>query len=75
MFSISSDQTLLTSSRRGAVVEKICEYLVHKNTYDNAGPKDDVPEFTTRIPPEMALELYACPLSVMYLRTHLLHVV
>jgi transcription elongation factor B subunit 1 len=42
---------------RGAVVEKICEYLIHKNTYEHAGAKDDVPEFSNRIPPEMALEL------------------
>jgi transcription elongation factor B subunit 1 len=38
-------------------VEKICEYLVHRNAYENAGPKEEIPEFMTRIPPEMALEL------------------
>lgn len=42
---------------RGIVVEKLCEYLQYKYTYENAPPKEDVPEFTERIPPEVALEL------------------
>lgn len=42
---------------RGIVVEKLCEYLQFKSTYENAPPKDDIPDFTERIPPEVALEL------------------
>lgn len=38
-------------------MEKLCEYMAHKSTYEHAGPRDEVPEFTERIPPEIALEL------------------
>lgn len=49
---------------RGIVVEKLCEYLQYKHTYENAPVKEDVPEFTERIPPEVALELCVAPYSV-----------
>ena len=39
------------------MVEKLCEYLQYKSTYENAPPRDDIPDFTERIPPEVALEL------------------
>jgi hypothetical protein len=44
---------------RGAVVQKLCEYMAFRSCYENAGPKEDVPvmDFTERIPPEVALEL------------------
>lgn len=31
--------------------------MAHKATYEHAGPREDVPEFSERIPPEIALEL------------------
>ncbi|KAG6376589.1 hypothetical protein JVT61DRAFT_1570 [Boletus reticuloceps] len=42
------------------VVEKVCEYMSFKAHYEGPGSKEDVPinEFTERIPPEIALELY-----------------
>ncbi|KAI0794859.1 POZ domain-containing protein [Abortiporus biennis] len=42
-------------SERGAVVEKLCEYLAYKSLYE--GSKEEIPDFTERIPPEVALEL------------------
>ena len=42
---------------RGVVVEKLCEYLQYKATYEDAPRNDDIPDFTERIPPEVALEL------------------
>ena len=42
---------------RGVVVEKLCEYLQYKWTYEKASPKEDIPDFNERIPPEVALEL------------------
>ncbi|KII85435.1 hypothetical protein PLICRDRAFT_44738 [Plicaturopsis crispa FD-325 SS-3] len=46
-------------NERGAVVEKLCEYMAFKATYENAGPKEEVPvnEFMERLPPEVTLEL------------------
>ena len=47
---------------RGAVVEKVCEYMAFKTYYDNASANASVEipvnEFMERIPPEVALELY-----------------
>ncbi|KDQ11543.1 hypothetical protein BOTBODRAFT_35215 [Botryobasidium botryosum FD-172 SS1] len=42
---------------RGAVVEKAVEYLAYKAQYANAPQSVDIPDFTERIPPELALEL------------------
>ncbi|EKM48322.1 uncharacterized protein PHACADRAFT_167536 [Phanerochaete carnosa HHB-10118-sp] len=44
-------------NERGIIVEKLCEYLQYKHTYENALPRQDGPDFTERIPPEIALEL------------------
>ena len=41
---------------RGAVVEKLVEYLAHKSIYEKKAATD-VPDFTERIAPEIALEL------------------
>ena len=43
----------------GALVEKALEYMAFKKTYENLGPKEELPinEFMERIPPEVALEL------------------
>lgn len=45
------------------IVEKVCEYMSFKAHYEGAGSKDDIPinEFTERLPPEIALELYVLP--------------
>ncbi|KAF8548117.1 hypothetical protein OG21DRAFT_1423641 [Imleria badia] len=47
-------------SERAPVVEKVCEYMSFKAHYEGLGSKEDIPinEFTERIPPEIALELY-----------------
>ncbi|KAN0082760.1 BTB/POZ fold [Tylopilus felleus] len=47
-------------SERAAVVEKVCEYMSFKAHYECPGSKEEIPinEFTERIPPEIALELY-----------------
>lgn len=44
---------------RGAVVEKVCEYMAFKQYYSTAAPNVEIPvnEFMERIPPEVALEL------------------
>ena len=39
------------------VLEKVCEYLLFKQRYENADGKEVVPDFQERIPPEIALEL------------------
>ena len=44
------------ATARGAVVEKLVEYLAHKSIYEKKGATD-VPDFTERIAPEIALEL------------------
>lgn len=44
-------------ARRAVVTEKVMAYLVFKAEYDKAGPKDEVPDFGERIPPELALEM------------------
>jgi len=41
---------------RGAVVDKLVEYLAHKSIYEKK-TATDVPDFTERIAPEIALEL------------------
>jgi len=50
----------MITTLRGAVVEKVCEYMAFKTYYDNVGPNVEIPvnEFMERIPPEVALELY-----------------
>jgi hypothetical protein len=40
------------------VTEKFVEYLAYKATYENASPNEEIPEFSERIDPEIALELY-----------------
>ena len=42
---------------RGVIVEKLCEYLTFKTLYEKAPPKEDIPDFTERLAPEIALEL------------------
>lgn len=44
------------ATTRGAVVDKLVEYLAHKSVYEKKGATD-VPDFTERIAPEIALEL------------------
>jgi len=46
-------------TERGAVVEKVCEYMAFKAYYMSAAPNTEIPvnEFMERIPPEVALEL------------------
>ncbi|KAI0916650.1 hypothetical protein AcV5_003078 [Taiwanofungus camphoratus] len=43
-------------NERGAVVERLCEYLTYKALYADAPPKE-IPDFTERLMPEIALEL------------------
>lgn len=45
------------------VVEKLCEYLQYKSTYESVPAKEDIPDFSERVPPEIVLEL-CVPLSV-----------
>ena len=51
--------SLMRQFSRGAVVEKVCEYMAFKTYYDSVGSKEEIPvhEFMERIPPEFALEL------------------
>ncbi|KAI0079210.1 POZ domain-containing protein [Panus rudis PR-1116 ss-1] len=44
-------------NERGVIVEKLCEYLSYKCLYQNAPPKEDIPDFLERIQPEISLEL------------------
>ena len=44
------------AATRGAVVDKLVEYLAHKSIYEKKGATD-VPDFTERVAPEIALEL------------------
>lgn len=48
--------TTIYATARGAVVDKLVEYLAHKSIYEKKGATD-VPDFTERIAPEIALEL------------------
>ena len=48
---------LIDCGYRGIIVEKLCEYLQYKYTYESAAPRQDGPDFTERIPAEIALEL------------------
>lgn len=48
--------TTIHATARGAVVDKLVEYLAHKSIYEKKGATD-VPDFTERIAPEIALEL------------------
>lgn len=43
---------------RAIIIEKAMEYLAHKHLYGKAGPRDEVPDFQERIPPDIALELW-----------------
>ena len=47
----------LTVSLRAAVTEKFVEFLAYKATYENVQPNEDIPDFSERIAPEIALEL------------------
>ncbi|CCM01258.1 uncharacterized protein FIBRA_03307 [Fibroporia radiculosa] len=49
-------------NERGVIVEKLCEYLSYKALYENT-PAKEVPDFTERLQPEIALEMCAFPLS------------
>lgn len=42
---------------RGVVLEKVVEYLVWKQKYNDSTADTDIPHFQNRIPPEIALEL------------------
>lgn len=48
---------LIVCSSRPIVTEKVLEYLAYKTTYENAGPKEEIPDFYERVMPELALEL------------------
>ncbi|KAI0047892.1 POZ domain-containing protein [Auriscalpium vulgare] len=48
-----------TTDNRSVVTEKFLEYIAWKATYENAPPKEEIPDFFERIPPEVALELCA----------------
>ncbi|KDQ55505.1 hypothetical protein JAAARDRAFT_159534 [Jaapia argillacea MUCL 33604] len=56
-FKEAVSNTCEMSETRGAVVEKLCEYMAYKAQYEQVPPKEDIPDFTERIPPEVALEL------------------
>ena len=45
------------SHLRAAVTEKFVEYLAFKATYEKAPPNEELPDFTERVVPEIALEL------------------
>ena len=51
-----STTSMTHATARGAVVDKLVEYLAHKSIYEKKGATD-VPDFTERIAPEIALEL------------------
>ncbi|KLO17902.1 POZ domain-containing protein [Schizopora paradoxa] len=42
---------------RGAVVEKLAEFMIYKKMYGHASPPEVIPDFQERIYPEIALEL------------------
>lgn len=44
-------------SLRAAVTEKFVEFLAYKTTYENAQSNEEIPDFSERIAPEIALEL------------------
>ncbi|KAH9942711.1 BTB/POZ protein [Amylocystis lapponica] len=49
-------------NERAPVTEKLCEYLVYKNLYESSPTTREIPDFTERVMPEIALELYClCP--------------
>ncbi|KAH9067868.1 BTB/POZ protein [Lactarius vividus] len=50
-------QKVCPIDERAAVAEKFVEYLAFKATYENAPPNEDLPDFSERIAPEIALEL------------------
>lgn len=55
---------LFSSRLRAAVTEKFVEYLAFKATYENAPPNEELPDFSERVAPEIALEL--CVRLVIY---------
>lgn len=55
---ITEGQWLISVHESAVVVEKLCEYLQYKTTYENVPPKEDIPDFSERIPPEIVLELF-----------------
>lgn len=52
----SSVASMTHATARGAVVDKLVEYLAHKSIYEKKGATD-IPDFTERVAPEIALEL------------------
>ncbi|OCH84078.1 POZ domain-containing protein [Obba rivulosa] len=57
-FSEAVSNTCTMKDERGAVVERLCEYLQFKAIYDNGSlKKEELPDFTERLAPEVALEL------------------
>jgi len=59
----------IDTASRAAVVERLCEYMVFRSSYENAGPKEDIPvqDLIERIPPEVALELLVhCSLLISW---------
>ena len=50
----------LNVSLRAAVTEKFVEFLAYKTTYENAQSTEEIPDFSERIAPEIALELCVC---------------
>ena len=52
----SSAASMTHANSRGAVVDKLVEYLAHKSIYEKKGATD-IPDFTERVAPEIALEL------------------
>jgi len=51
-----SAASMTHATARGAVVDKLVEYLAHKSIYEKKGATD-IPDFTERVAPEIALEL------------------
>ena len=41
------------------------EYLGYKHLYAKAAPRDEIPDFQERIPPDIALELCVVTLSIL----------
>lgn len=52
------------SEHRAEVVEKVAEYLMYKETYSTS--TDPIPDFSERVPPEIALELSVVSFNLHY---------
>jgi len=50
-------QKVCPVDERAAVTEKFVEFLAYKTTYENAQTNEEIPDFSERIAPEIALEL------------------